>query len=140
MRARVVPDRDRGFVAIELVLAIGLLLLPVVLLVTALPSWIEREHAASVAARDAATAAVAAYPADGRDAAQVAAFDALADYGIAADDVVIAFDRDDVRRGGTVAVRVTIRMPALVVPGIGTAGGFHWSVVHTRRIDDYRSA
>ena len=133
-------DRERGFVAIELVLAIGLLLLPVVLLVTALPSWIEREHAASVAARDAATAAVDAYPADGRDAAEAAAFDALADYGIAPGDVDLAFGRDDVQRGGMVAVRVTITMPALVVPGVGTAGGFHRSVVHTRRIDDYRSA
>jgi hypothetical protein len=31
-------------------------------------------------------------------------------------------------------------MPAMVVPGVGTVGGFHWSVVQSRRVDDYRSA
>ena len=40
---------ERGFVAIEFALAVGLLLLPVVMLVAALPSWVEREHAATVA-------------------------------------------------------------------------------------------
>ena len=47
----------RGFVATELVLAIGLLLFPVVLLVGSLPQWSERQHAAIVAAREAAQVA-----------------------------------------------------------------------------------
>ncbi len=132
-------DRQHGFVAIEFVLAVGLLLFPVVMLVAALPTWVEREHAAAVAASEAATVAVRAYPADGRDAAVVAAAGAIADYGIDASDVDVTFDRDDNTRGGTISARVTIRMPALVVPGVGTVGGFHTSVVRSRRIDDYRS-
>ena len=54
-----------GFVAIELVLAIGLLLFPVVLLVGSLPQWSERQHAAIVAAREAAQVAAQEWPADG---------------------------------------------------------------------------
>jgi NADH:ubiquinone oxidoreductase subunit H len=52
------PRDGRGFVAIEWVAAVALLLLPVVVLVATLPSWAERRHAATVAAREAATAAV----------------------------------------------------------------------------------
>ena len=77
-----------------------------------------------MAAREAAAVAVAAYPVDGRDAARAAALEAVANYGVAADDVDVAFDRYDLARGGTVSVRVTVRMPALVVPGVGTVGGF----------------
>ncbi|MCU1427271.1 MAG: hypothetical protein JWL83_1271 [Actinomycetia bacterium] len=131
--------REEGFVAIEFAVAVGLLLLPVVLLVAALPSWVERQHAASVAAREAAAVAVRAFPQDGLGAAVAAAEETVANYGIPADAIDVTFDRVDLRRGGTVSARVTIEMPAVVVPGMGTAGGFHWSVVRSRRIDDYRS-
>ena len=139
MRARAVR-REGGHVAIEFALSIGLLLLPVVLLVAALPSWTEREHAATVAAREAASAAVGAYPGDGRADALDAVEETLANYGIPASAVETTFVRDDIRRGGMVSVRVTIEMPAVVVPGIGTVGGFHWSAVQSRRVDDYRSS
>jgi hypothetical protein len=140
MRARAVRRDACGHVAIEFALSIGLLLLPVVLLVAALPSWTEREHAATVAAREAAAVAVAAYPDDGRVDARAAVDETLANYGIPTAAADMTFPRDDVRRGGIVSVRVTVRMPAMVVPGVGTVGGFHWSVVQSRRIDDYRSA
>ncbi len=139
MRARAVR-REGGHVAIEFALSIGLLLLPVVLLVAALPSWTERQHAATVVAREAVSAAVAAYPADGGVDARDAVEETLANYGIPASAAETTFVRDDVRRGGIVSVRVTIEMPAVVVPGIGTIGGFHWSAVQARRIDDYRSS
>jgi hypothetical protein len=134
------PPATGGFVAIEFALAVGLLLLPVVMLVAALPAWVEHEHAATVAAADAASAAVHAYPADGVDDARAAALDTLHDYGITAADADVTLVADDHARGGTVSVRVTVAMPALVVPGIGTIGGFHWSRVQSRRIDDYRSS
>jgi hypothetical protein len=132
--------REGGFVAIEFALAIGVLLLPVVLLVAAMPSWVERQHAATVAAKEAAAVAVRSYPADGTDAARDAAVETAGNYGIAPDDVDVVFTRNELRRGGIVSARVTVRMPAMVVPGVGTVGGFRWSVVQSRRIDDYRSA
>jgi hypothetical protein len=131
---------EHGHVAIEFALAIGVLLLPVVMLVAALPTWAEHRHAASVAAREAAAVAVAAYPVDGRAEAASAAREAVAHYGVAPDAIDVDFVRHELRRGGTVSARVTIEMPALVVPGVGTVGGFHSSVVHSRRVDDYRSA
>ena len=132
-------QHEHGHVAIEFALAVGMLLLPVVLLVAALPTWIERQHAATVAAREAASVAATAFPGDGRDAARLAALDAVTNYGVAPADIAVDFVRYDVRRGGTVSARVTIAMPAVVVPGIGTVGGFSWSATHSRRIDDYRS-
>ena len=42
--------QQRGFIAIEWVAAIAMLLLPAVVLVATLPTWAERRHAASVAA------------------------------------------------------------------------------------------
>src|SRR4051812_26146920 len=53
-RRDVKPGNDRGFVAIEWVAAVAMLLLPAVVLVGALPTWAERRHAATVAARGAA--------------------------------------------------------------------------------------
>ena len=49
---------ERGFVAVEWVAAIAVLMLPVVVLVATLPNWAERRHAATVAAREAAAVAV----------------------------------------------------------------------------------
>jgi hypothetical protein len=131
--------RERGFVAIEFALAVGLLLLPVVMLVAALPAWVEREHAASVAAAEATGVAARAFPADGRADALAAAQQAVANYGVDGSDLMVSYDRFELARGGTVTARVRVTMPALVVPGLGTVGGFHYTVTRSRRIDDYRS-
>ena len=48
------PSATSGFIAIEWVAAIAMLLLPAVVLVATLPTWAERRHAATVAAREAA--------------------------------------------------------------------------------------
>ena len=77
-----------GFVAIELVLAIGLLLFPVVLLVASLPQWSERQHAAIVAAREAARVAAQEWPADGGVDAERVAREVATTYGIAPGDLV----------------------------------------------------
>jgi hypothetical protein len=139
MRARAVR-REPGHVAIEFTLAVGLLLFPVVVLVATLPAWSGRQHAATVAAREAASVAAAAYPGDGRADALEAVEETLANYGIPPEAVETTFTRDEVRRGGIVSVRVTIAMPAVVVPGIGTVSGFRCSATQSRRVDDYRSA
>ena len=60
-----VPSRRRsesGFVAIEWVAAIAMLLLPIVVLVATMPGWAERRHAATVAAREAARDLVDNWP------------------------------------------------------------------------------
>lgn len=127
-----------GFVAVELVLAIGLLLFPVVMLVGSLPRWSERQHAAIVAAREAARAAGQDWPADGGVDAQRVADEVLVSYGIAPADakVVVAAPPG---RGGLLRVTVTIRMPALAVPLLASVGSWSWTANESVRIDDYRS-
>ena len=46
---------DRGTVAIELPLAVGLILLPIAVLVMVIPQWPERQTVATAAAKEAAT-------------------------------------------------------------------------------------
>ena len=131
-------EREQGFVAIELLLAIGLLLLPVILLVASLPQWSERQHAATSAADDAARAAIAAWPASGAEPAQRAALDVLETYGVADRDARIDVSPPP-DRGGLLTVTVTVRMPAIAVPLLASAGSWSWTARESRRIDDYRS-
>jgi len=127
-----------GFVAIELVLAIGLLLFPIVLLVASLPQWSERQHAAIVAAREAARVAGQAWPADGEIEAERVAHEVMATYGIAVGDVTITVSPPPAR-GGLVTATVTVRMPALAVPLLANVGAWSWTARESFRIDDYRS-
>jgi hypothetical protein len=125
-------------VATELVLAIGLLLLPIVLLVGSLPQWSERQHAAIVAAREAAQVAGQDWPADGQVDAERVAREVMATYGIDQGDVKIVVSTAP-GRGGLVTATVTVRMPAVAVPLLARAGAWTWTARESVRIDDYRS-
>jgi hypothetical protein len=128
---------ERGFVAIEWVAAIAFLLLPVTVLVATLPTWAERKHAATVAAREAASAAVSRAHGDA-GAAQVAGRSVARTYGIAASDVEVRV-ANGAARGAYVTVEVLVRMPAIAVPGLVEAGGWTYTATQHRRLDDYRS-
>jgi hypothetical protein len=128
----------RGFVAIELVLAIGLLFFPVLLLVASLPQWSERQHAAIVAAREAARVASQAWPADGEAGAERVAREVMATYGIAPGDVTVNVSPPP-ERGGMLTATVTVRMPAITVPLLARAGAWSWTARESVRIDDFRS-
>jgi hypothetical protein len=127
-----------GFVAIELVLAIGLLLFPVVLLVASLPQWSERQHAAIVAAREAVRVAGQEWPADGQVDASAVAREIAATYGIAPGDIVVTVSAPP-ERGGILTATVTVRMPAIAVPLLARAAAWSWTASESIRIDDYRS-
>ena len=129
---------DSGFVAIEFVLAIGLLLFPVLLLVASLPQWSERQHAAIVAAREAARVAAQAWPADGEAEAERVAREVVTTYGIAQGDVTMTVSAPP-GRGGLLTATVTVRMPAFVVPLLARVGAWSWTARESVRIDDYRS-
>jgi hypothetical protein len=127
-----------GFVAIELVLAIGLLLFPVVMLVGTVPQWSERQHAAVVAARDASRAASQAWPADGEIEGARVAREVMATYGVPATDVKVTISPPP-GRGGLLTASVTVRMPAIEVPLLARASAWSWTANESLRIDDYRS-
>jgi hypothetical protein len=129
---------QRGFVAIEFVAAVAFLLLPIVVLVATVPTWAERRHAATVAAREAARDLVDAWPnADPRDGAAVAERVAAA-HGVAARDAVVRVASAGGGRGSYVRVEVSVRMPAIAVMGM-RVGSWRYTAVEVRRVDDFRS-
>jgi hypothetical protein len=130
--------RARGFVAIELVLSIGVLLFPVVMLVGSLPRWSERQHAAIVAAREAARAASQSWPADGQIEADRVSREVMTTYGVAPSDVKVVVSAPP-ERGGLLTATVTVRMPAVAVPLLAHAAAWSWTARESVRIDDYRS-
>ena len=127
-----------GFVAIEWVAAVALLLLPVVVLVATMPGWAERRHAATVAAREAARELVNEWPGGDAAAAKLVAIDVAADHGIDASEVEVRVPAVGTARGTEVVVEVEVTMPAIGVRGM-SVGSWHYTARAARRIDDYRS-
>lgn len=134
--------RQPGFIAAEFALGVCVVVLPVALLVLALPTWSERQSMAQRAANESAREVVLAGSWSAGTTAARAVVDQVArNYDVPLDQV----RGPDFRAGGglapgqTVVARVTVRMPALVIPLVGQVGGWSWTAVHAERVDDYRS-
>jgi hypothetical protein len=131
--------RTSGFVAIEWVAAVTLLLLPAVVLGGSLPQWAERRHAATVAAREAVRELERQWPnVDPASAALVARYVA-ADHGVDPADVTVRVDDSAAIPGEQLRVEVSVQVPALVVPGLARAASWTYTASASARIDDYRS-
>ena len=131
-----------GFIASEFVLGVCVIILPVTLLVLALPTWSERQAMAQRAANESAREVVLADSWSAGVGAARAVVDQIAgNYGVSLDDV----RGPDFSAGGglaggqTVVSRVTVRMPMMVIPLLGRVGSWSWTAVHAERVDDYRS-
>ncbi len=130
---------EAGYAAVELTLAVGMLLIPVACLVLTLPTWVERQTVARTAAREAARQ-LATAPTWGAGVTQ-------ADRTVDEITVNNGLDRADVRsgyrgsltRGGTVTVQVTIDIPTVNLPLFGPTGGFSYTATHNETVDTYRS-
>jgi hypothetical protein len=130
-------ERDRGAIAVELPLAVGLLLLPIAVLVMVLPQWPEAKSVATVTAKEAASLyATAGSPEEGAAAAQAAVDRAAANYGRPLTLTIAG----DWCRGCTVTAAVTVQVPAFDVPLVGSTGTFDWTATSASRVEDYRSA
>jgi len=129
---------EHGFVAIEWVAAVALLLLPMVVLVATMPEWAERKNAATVAAREAARELVDTWPNGDPAAAVLVARDVAADHGVDAADLDVQVPALGAERGDEVEVDVEVTMPAIGVAGMAV-GSWHYTARATRRVDDYRS-
>ena len=127
-----------GFVAVELSASIALLLLPVAMLVVSLPTWSGREHAATVIARETARLSAQRWPASADDEINELVSELATNFGVDTADVVVTMSAR-VDRGEQMQATVTIRMPAISVPGIGTVGQWHWTTTSSALIDSYRS-
>jgi len=128
-----------GVFVVELAAGIAFLVLPVALLVLALPSWAERQSVARVVAREVGRTVAR----DGRcyadDARQLAAVVAV-NHGLAGDDVSVTLGcvpGAALPAGGLVVVAATVREPGLRVPGIGRVGDWSFTARHAEPVDRY---
>ena len=128
-----------GFVAIEWVAAIALLLIPAVVLGGSLPRWAERRHAATVAAREAVRELEREWPNLDAPGAELVARYVAADHGVDPSDVTVRIDAPHASPGDQLRVEVSVRMPAIAIPGLARAGSWTYTASASARVDDYRS-
>ena len=134
-------SRERGYVAGELALGIGLLVFPVALLVLTLPTWSERQTTARSIAREVSRVVAVAGVCD-RGTATETGHEMARNLGIAPNAVDVQLDcvtGERLRRGGSVRASVTVDVPAVNFPGIGGVGAWSWTAHHSEPIDQYRS-
>jgi hypothetical protein len=135
----VAPGIERGEAAVlTLVLGLGLVVLPVLMLVTSIAIWEQRavdaQDLARAGARALATAGdwAAGTEAAGQDMAALAAAEDLA-----LPDLSIGY-RGALVPGGSVTVTVTVTVPMADVPGFGAMGTHHYTASSTQLVDYYR--
>jgi hypothetical protein len=133
--------RERGYVAGELALGIGLLLFPVALLVLTLPTWSERQTTARSIAREVSRIVAVAGVCDHARATETGQ-DMARNLGLPPGDIDVQLDCATgarLPRGGNVRASVTVAVPAVDLPGIGSVGAWSWTAHHSEPIDQYRS-
>lgn len=132
-------DGDDGAAAVEMPLAVGLLLLPIAMVVMLVPQWPERQTVASAAAKDAATVyANAPDPVTGAALAEAGVAQAASNHGLPPGAMSVELGGEWCR-ACTVTASVTVDIPAVDVPMVGTVGSFTWTASSSARVDDYRS-
>ena len=132
---------ESGYVAAELALGVGLLVFPVALLVLTLPSWSERQTTARSIAREVSRVVAVAGVCD-RGRAADTGHDMARNLGLAPSDVDVQLDcasGERLPRGGNVRASVTVAVPAVTFPGIGSVGAWSWTAHHSEPVDQYRS-
>lgn len=128
-----------GFVVVEFAAGIAVLVLPVALLVLALPTWAERQSVARVVAREVGRTVAR----DGRcdqAAARRTTRVIAANHGLDARDVSVTLScapGTALLAGGSVAVAATVTEPGLRVPGIGRVGQWSFTARHVEPVDRY---
>lgn len=131
---------DRGVSGgIDMVVAVGLLMIPMVMLVASLPRWIETRSMAELAAQEAARTVVLANAQPAGEAAGTATARQIADNnGVAGSSLTVTY-LGVLDWGEEITATVTVPMPVLDLPLIGTITVGDFSTSHTERVDDYRS-
>jgi hypothetical protein len=140
LRARLHSARldEAGFAPLTMTLGIGLIVIPVLLLVLTVPTWLERSVDARDAASDAARViATASTWAAGTTAANQIVAQAITNDGLTPSDVTVSYT-GSLNPGDTVTATVTVTLPAGVVPGIGRYGTVHYTATSTQHVDSYR--
>ena len=132
---------DRGFVATELALGVAVLVLPVVAIVLTIPTWSERQTTARVIAREIARTLARSGECDAQFATDAAAAMG-ASLGLDAPARVSldCWAGAELEPGSDLTVNVTVTMPAVRLPALGSFGAWTWTARHRQPVDRYASA
>lgn len=138
LRRRLRRRGEGGFVAAEWMLAVGLLLIPVGVLGVSFPQWLERLSMAKVAAQEASRVVAVANDTDTGVARARTMVDEIArNHGVDPSTVTVSFT-GTTTRGGKVTASVSVVLPAVTLPVIGSVGSVTWSTSHSELVDQYR--
>jgi hypothetical protein len=128
-------------VATELALGVGVLLLPVVFLVLTIPSWSERQTTGRAIAREVGRAVAREGWCNTGLATGLAEMMAE-NLGLARAEMRVVMDcapGDALTPGSELTVGVTVDMPAVHLPALGTVGDWSWTARHRQPVDRYGS-
>lgn len=129
---------ERGSGVIGFILLIGIALFPMMGLL-AITAWPERINAANAAAYEAAKTVVEAPdPAAAMALGEQRAKEVVANHGSDASSVTVAFSPSDPHRGDEVTATVTVTLPALQFPGLGTWNSVQWSKTSVQVVGPFR--
>lgn len=138
-RHRTFTADEAGFAPLTMMLGITLVVIPVLLLVLTIPTWLERSVDARDAAANAARALATANTWDsGTAAADQTVSELISGDGLNPNDVKVSYT-GSLNPGGTVTATVTVVIPAGVIPGIGRYGTIHYTTTSTQHIDSYKA-
>jgi Flp pilus assembly pilin Flp len=129
-----------AYAAIEMVLVLGIILLPLLAGLAQLPRWVDARSTADLAAQEAAREMVLAdsYE-EGYAAAELVVATIVGNRGLDVGALQNLSFEGVLARGETVTATVTLRLPPVVLPGVGPVGGtMDISRSATERVDDYR--
>ncbi len=133
---------ERGFGSLEWLIGVTVVVIPAAVAVLSLAPLVERATAATAAAQRAARA-VALAPDDGaaHDAVVAVVADLEGRYceESCATVVVLPSSASGLERGGWVEATVSLRMPAVSIPFLGSVASFTHTVVHREAVAPYRS-
>lgn len=136
---------ENGFAAAEWAVALGLIVLPMVMIVGSIAPWLARQTMGREISQEAARSVVLADDWEtGGSAAAAVAEAIVANYGLTAEDwdfvsIRTVPDGAAFGRGVDVVVEVRVRVPALTIPGVGSVAEVWWHTAHVEHIDDFRS-
>ena len=133
---------ERGFVATEFALGIAVLLIPVACLVLTMPTWSERKTTARAIVREVARVVASTGVCDQESARGLTEI-MTRNLGLADGDATIELAcRPGLTLvpGSELEAAVTVRMPAVDIPGVGPVGEWSWTARHRQPVDRYVSA
>lgn len=127
-------NSQRGAAALEVGLIMAFVLIPVMMLMLLVPTWIERQ----AAGRDAASEAARALVLTSGDRAAALRTVASVEQGYELDTGTLTLRSvSPLSLGADFTVVVTVRQPALSLPGLGQIGGWSYDAVHVEHYPQY---